>query len=74
MNYENGEGVHLKSPLNAEFTLCGDAFDITSVEMCNSAEDAHLEIQPTSKKTITCPRCIAIILHCRGVKVCVKKD
>jgi len=61
---ENSEGVHIFGPgMGGEFTLCGDAFDIADT-------DKHHEgFQPTRKRTVTCPKCIDVILHCRGVRI-----
>ena len=61
MNYENSKGVHLPFELNTEYSLCGDTFDCGSDGEGESLED-------TNKKVITCPRCIAVIKSCRGVK------
>lgn len=61
---ENKDGVHLVSPLNEEFTLCGDALE-------GSASDEQ-EIDPaliTKSRTVTCPKCATTVLHCRGVVV-----
>lgn len=58
---ENCDGVHLHHP-TMDFTLCGDTND----------GDTKVDIEPlrnTNKRIITCPRCIAIILACRGVRV-----
>jgi hypothetical protein len=56
--------IHLVQPgMGAEFTLCGDAFDL------GSDEDGY-EWRETRRRTVTCPRCAAVILACRGVRVC----
>lgn len=59
---QNREGVHI---MHGEFTLCGDSFDIAETE--RGFEDGALVV--TSKRTVTCPRCAAIILMCRGIRV-----
>lgn len=53
--------IHLSSPTVAEFTLCGDAFDLAS-------EEEGYEQRSTRKRTVTCPHCAAIIRGCRGVR------
>lgn len=60
--------VHLVGPLmGGEFTLCGDAWDAYSTE---SAPER--EFKSTKKRHVTCPKCAAVILACRGV--CVSND
>ena len=62
---ENGDGVHLLSPLNREYTLCGDAFDISDTE----DEDDHGGVfVVTRKRAVTCENCAAVIRECRGVR------
>lgn len=62
---ENSAGVHLMNPIQGEFSLCGDAFDIDSEP--DDDHDGGLVV--TKKKTVTCERCKAIIMGCRGVRV-----
>ncbi len=57
---ENSERVHIMSPLNGEYTLCGDAFDGFQDEMEGTAK--------TEKRIVTCRDCIKIIDLCRGIK------
>lgn len=59
---ENKDGVHL---MLGEFTMCGDSFDIAETE--SDFEEGHLA--ETSKRVVTCPKCKAVIIHCRGVHV-----
>ena len=59
---ENADGVHL---MNGEYSLCGDAFDVGSGGLPG---DEETDIVQTSKRTVTCPRCINIIRICRGVR------
>lgn len=54
--------VHVMNPDLAEFTLCGDAFDLDAVE-------AGYEQKPTRKRRVTCGRCARIILGVRDVQV-----
>ncbi len=58
---ENNDGVHIEF---GEFTLCGDAYDIGSVE----GEECG-DFRPTTKRTVTCKKCAAIVIMCRGVRV-----
>jgi len=60
---ENRDGVHLVS--EAEYTLCGDALEGDGIGM---GDEFIPTSNPTQKRTITCPKCSAIILMCRGVK------
>jgi len=60
--FENCEGVHLVEAGRGEFTICGDAFDI-EIEM------PELRMMPTKKTVVTCPNCITVIKHCRGVRI-----
>lgn len=56
------DGVHLYAPF-FDFTLCGDTDDMDT--------SPYIDIEPfvdTSKRTVTCKKCIAIILVCRGVR------
>lgn len=59
---ENKDGVHL---MYGEFTVCGDSFDIAETE--SDFEDGPLV--KTRKHTVTCPKCIRLIVHCRGVRL-----
>ena len=54
---KNEDGVHLMSPCNEEYSLCGDAFDVRS-------EDGVSEMEITKEMVITCRRCIEIIELC----------
>lgn len=64
LEFVEAEGeVHLANlPNLPEFTLCGDAYDLGSM-----VDD--YEWFPTKSRTVTCPKCAAIILACRGVRV-----
>ncbi len=63
---ENEDGVHLLNPaMGGEFTLCGDAFDAHSSENAPGRKFNHA----TGTRRITCPKCVEIILACRGVKI-----
>lgn len=64
---EDNGWVHLMSGNNAEYTVCGDAFDIGS-------EPGLEDLKPTDKKVVTCPKCIAEIKNCRGVKTRKAKE
>lgn len=44
-----------------DYTLCGDASDL-------GADEQDGDWRPTRKRVVTCPRCIAQIEQCRGVK------
>lgn len=60
---ENMDGVHLVSPFD-DHTLCGDTMD--------GDDHPAVGIDPpwsTGKRVVTCRRCVAIILHCRGVRI-----
>lgn len=60
--YEDDRGVHFMSPLQSEFTICGDAFDVDAVD------DALSQLKPTSKRTVTCPQCVKLIRALRGIR------
>lgn len=64
---QNGDGVHL---MYGEFTLCGDSFDIADTE--KDFEEGPLV--ETRKRVVTCPKCIARIVHCRGVRVALSSQ
>ena len=64
---ESKAGVHIMDPINYEFTLCGDSFDIRSTE-----DAPELELKKTNKRIVTCPNCIIIIKYLRNIKI--KKD
>lgn len=59
---ENAEGIHL---MHGEHTLCGDAWDAPETE----ADWEAGPFRKTTKRTVTCPRCIAIIRLCRYVRI-----
>lgn len=54
---ETSDGVHFVS--FAEYTLCGDALE---------GLDGLEECRDTTKRTVTCRKCIEVIELCRGVK------
>ena len=54
--------IHLVNPIQGEYTLCGDAFDLAS-------DEAGYEWKKTKRKTVTCPSCARIILHTRSVRI-----
>lgn len=60
---ENRDGVHLYSPFD-DHTLCGDTDDGDTHKMIDSEP-----MKSTDKRVVTCERCAAIILVCRGVQV-----
>lgn len=60
--YESSEGVHLQMELNAEYSLCGIAFD-------NGSESDGEDLLRTDKTVVTCKNCIEVIKSCRGVKI-----
>lgn len=60
---ENTEGVHL---MYGEFTLCGDSFDIAETERDGDHDGT---LAKTTKHVVTCERCKAIIVYCRGTRV-----
>ena len=65
VRYErNGEGVHA---MFGEHTLCGDAYDIAETE----ADFRHGPMETVSRGPVTCPRCVAVILFCRQLRVSV---
>lgn len=54
--------THLVSPIQGEYTVCGDAFDLGS-------DEPGYEWSETKKRIIDCPKCSQLILGCRGVRV-----
>jgi hypothetical protein len=56
--------IHLISAINAEYTICGDAYDGESGE---SKEDWSWK--PCKSGPVSCPKCTAQILQCRRVRV-----
>lgn len=55
--------IHMVNPLmGGEFTLCGDAFDLSSDE--EGYEQTH-----TKRRTVTYRHCAQVVLGCRGVRV-----
>ena len=60
---ENALGVHVVSPLESEYTLCGDSMEVSLHE-----GPSH-EWRETKRRIVTCPRCMTVILEVRGVRV-----
>ena len=58
------DGICLVNPLNDEYTLCGDAFDIDNLYR----SDEYTYHEQTKERVVTCHRCIAILKYCKGVK------
>lgn len=52
--------MHMDGPGGCDFTLCGITLDRDS----QTAGDYELV-----NGKVTCPQCVAIIKHCRGVRV-----
>lgn len=52
-----------ESPLNSEFSLCGDAFDIRAVD--GSAEECDIA---KPGESITCPECCRIIREVKALR------
>lgn len=53
--------VHIMNPSMAEYTLCGDAFDLGS-------DEPGYEQKPTKRRTVTCPKCAKIVIGVRGIR------
>lgn len=61
--FVEAEGVvHMVNPVQAEFTLCGDAFDLAS-------DVDGYEWKATNRRTVTCTICGIVVEACRGVRV-----
>lgn len=60
---ENEEGVHVMQGGGGEYTACGDAIDINAVD---STIDRMV---PTTKKVVTCQRCIEVVKYFRGIRI-----
>lgn len=61
--FVEAEGVvHMVNPIQAEFTLCGDAFDLAS-----DVEDYAWTA--TKRREVTCTLCGIVVEACRGVRV-----
>lgn len=54
--------VHLVNPIHAEFTLCGDAWDL-------EIDEPGYRWHKTKCRTVTCGKCADTIVGCRGVRV-----
>lgn len=53
---------HTANPVQAEFTLCGDAFDL-------GAHGEHPDpVFAAPGQVINCPQCRAIIVWCKAIK------
>lgn len=61
------EIIHCESPLNGEYTLCGDAFDL-SVNDDSEYKEGQVTFRQEGQK-VTCPKCILVIKLCRKVKI-----
>ena len=68
--FENEDGVHL---LIGDYALCGDGFEGQPAyydELYEAPGEMELgEMRPTNERTVTCPRCVSIIVQCRGIRV-----
>ena len=53
--------LHLDSPLGIDYTLCGLSLDDDP-----KTTGPHEYVQSAA---VTCPSCMAIITHCRGVRI-----
>jgi len=62
---ENNKGVHLMSALNAEYTLCGDAYDGGS----EFEADGQTDVLDTNKRVVTCESCAIEIRNCRKTTI-----
>lgn len=55
--------LHAACPLNAEYTLCGDAFD-----GFDSGDLDEAPIFANKDQTITCLKCRRVIDYCKSIK------
>lgn len=62
--------IHLVSSINSEFTLCGDAFE---GDTSPYKDEAGFAWKHHSHGPVTCPRCIAQIKACRGIKTITER-
>ena len=53
--------LHLDSPLGIDYTLCGLSLDDDP-----KTTGPH---EVVTASAVTCPDCIAVIKHCRGVRI-----
>jgi hypothetical protein len=61
-DYVKAEGlIHMVNPIQGEFTLCGDAFDLAS-------DVPGYEWKARRRGPVTCQSCAAIVIECRGVR------
>lgn len=56
------ERICMRSPLQPEYTLCGDAFDITAIDKSVRVYFAD------AGEIVTCERCRMVITACAAVK------
>ncbi len=61
--------VHLVSKSNADYTLCGDAFEGYGEDFEGFDKGNPSAWVPVKSGPVTCPKCAREIANCRGVKV-----
>lgn len=64
---ETPKGVCIVNPVMGEFTLCGDAFDLSS-------DEPGYEWTVTKSRCATCELCVAIVVDVRNVIVRRNRD
>lgn len=64
MSRTNPNALCTQSPLNGEFTLCGDAFDLCAVD----DSEATAPIFAAPGDVIDCELCRAIIDRCKSIR------
>lgn len=66
---ESNDGlVHLVSAANSEYTVCGDAWEGFSDDDGDWSDEIPTAWKDTKKRTVTCPKCAAVVRDCRGVR------
>jgi len=55
--------LHAGNPLNSEFTLCGDAFDIEAVD-----KNTNAPVFATKGQVINCSECRKVIDYCANLR------
>lgn len=64
--YRTADGVHLNAATD-DRTLCGDALE-------GDGDNGLEEAKNWPSGPVTCPNCIRIIEHCRGVRIRKEED
>lgn len=66
---DNAGLVHLVTPVNEEFTMCGNAWDGDAEGMYGDSSDDPYAWERVPRGPVTCPKCAAIVIVAKRARL-----